>query len=93
MVMLFAHEGSSFEFNLSHGVSSGILGIPTDAAREATAARSGNNVGLRAVESGEFESQAARNDQTDAVKLHGSQSFLLSVSNWVFGVACTEAPK
>jgi hypothetical protein len=87
------HERSSFEANLSNVVSSGILGFPTDAAGEDAAARSGDDVSLRAVESGEFEPQAARDNESKAVKLHGSQSFILSVRNRVFRVASTEATK
>lgn len=81
---------SSVVIDFTHTVASGVLDVPVGAAGQA-AAGPGDGVGLGAVEGGDFQSQAAPEDESEAVQLHGAEGLILTVGDGVFGVAGADA--
>lgn len=86
--VVFAQERSSVVVDLTHVISRGILDVPVGAAGE-TAAGTGDSIGLGAVEGGDFQSFAARNEKSETVDFHGTKGLLLSVGNGILRVAST----
>ena len=84
LVFSLPKQKTKFSSNFRNHVSRTILGLPSSATGKANTVRSFNEVGLRSIEGSYTQITTWRDENSNAVVLHMTESLILSINNLVF---------